>query len=556
VTLSRRRCLQLATLASGGLALASAATETVAEGPYKEALGWLKLYLDRHLEAFSLPGITVALADGNGFSATVTAGWADVDRRQPVTPEHYFQIGSISKSFAALAVLKLADERRLSLDDEVTALLPELRFADYRKITLRHLLTHSSGLAAMPPLAPRATGGTLWQGFAPGSQFSYSNTGYQLLGLIVERLRGKPYPQALAADVLEPLGLGAILPSIRAADRDRYAVGYAPYFPDRTFPRGGRLGVGPWVNFANAAGCLAVTPAAMAGYMRWLIDSAAGRGAPLLTPESRRLFTKPAIEAAEFGAGARYALGMSVLPIDGRPCLFHTGGMLTFSSSLMVDEAAGVGAFASVNADAGEEYRPQAVTAYAIKLMRAVRERRALPLAPPIRPATRIDDPKRLTGRFAAADGKSVELVAAGEGLALRRDAALLPLQGEGDGPFIVVGPGDETSMLHLDVKDGAVRGVGWRSDLYGAGAAGKPDEALRRCAGVYDAGDPWIGILEVMARPDGLWLGGATPLVRRADGSFRVGADADSPEWVRFDLEIDGHPQRMVFSGVDLMRV
>jgi CubicO group peptidase (beta-lactamase class C family) len=558
---SRRHCLQLATLATSGLALASAsasAAETSVPVPYKAAVAALKQYVDRHLAAYSLPGITIALADGAGFSTTLTAGWANVEQKRPVTPAHYFQIGSISKSLAALALLKLVDEGRLSLDDDLKAHLPEIRVKDGKPFTIRHMLTHSSGLPSDSPIGPRGGDGSFWQGFDPGSQFSYSNVAYQMIGMIVAKLRGKPYREALAEDVLRPLGMTAAFAALSPSDRERYALGYAPFYPDRTFARGGRLSAGPDFTFTEASGCVAATPGIMAVYLKWLIDSASGKGVALLKPETRKLFTTPVIEAAEFGKGAHYALGLAVLPLDERPVLYHTGGMLAYSSSLMVDEAAGVGAFASVNARAEDSYRPRAVTAYAIRLMRAVRENKPLPPIPEIKPATQVEDAKNLVGSFRSASGRSVELVAVGDGLAVRSDGATLPLQGGEDGQFIVVGPGNETSGLRLDIEKGVVRTLGWRSTLYSHDGAAPADipEALQRCAGLYDGGTPWVGMMEVVARPDGLWLSGTTPLVPLPDGSFRVGSEAWSPERVRFDCEIDGKPQRLNFSGADLLRV
>lgn len=554
---SRRRCLQFTALATGGLALASAAAEAGGvPARYQAAVAQLKRYIDAHLAAYSLPGITVALADGAGFTTTLAAGWADVERRKPVTSGHYFQIGSISKSLASLALLRLVDEGKLSLDDDVLTHLPEIHVADGKPFTIRHLLTHSSGLPTDPPLGPRGGDGSFWQGFAPGTQFSYSNVGYRLIGLIVAKARGKSYTEALEQDVLRPLGMTEAFPAILPADREHYAQGYSPYYQDRPYPRGGRLGLGPDIAFSQAAGCVAATSGAMAIYLKWLIDSASGKGAALLKPETRRLFSAPAVEAAEFGKGAHYALGLAVLPIDDKPVLYHTGGMLAFSSSLMVDEAAGLGAFASVNARAEDSYRPRAVTDYAIRLMRAAREGKPLPPLPAIPSATKLDDAAKLAGTYRAADGAAIELVAAGDGLAVRKGASLLPLQSTGEGEFTVAGPGERATGLRLDIDKGAVRSVGWGPTLYGTLRGQALPEAVALCAGLYDAGNPWIGMMEVVGRPDGLWLGGTTPLVMLPDGSFRVGADEWGPERVRFDLDIGGRPQRMIFSGVDLYRV
>ena len=262
---SRRHCLQLSALAAGGLGagLARAAGTGTVPARYQPAVAALERYIDLHLAAYGVPGITVALADGEGFSTTLTAGWADVERRRPVTPAHYFQIGSISKSMAALAVLRLVDEGRLSLADDVRSHLPEIRVVEGKPFTIRHLLTHSSGLPTDPPPGPRGGDGSFWQGFAPGTQFSYSNVGYRLIGLIVAKARGRSYTEALEQDVLRPLGMAEAFPAILPADREHYAQGYAPYYQDRPYPRGGRLGPGPDIAFSQAAGCVAATSGAM-----------------------------------------------------------------------------------------------------------------------------------------------------------------------------------------------------------------------------------------------------------------------------------------------------
>ncbi|QUD90082.1 serine hydrolase domain-containing protein [Phenylobacterium montanum] len=571
MTVHRRDWLKLAGLAGAFAAVdpaearqaAPPATATVSAAgaghDYRPAIEALKRYVDGHLAAYRLPGMTLSLADAEGFSAVLVAGWSDVERLQPVRPEHLFQIGSISKSFCALRLLRLVDERRLSLDADLHSLLPGAALPDHARITLRHVLTHSSGLPADAPVFPRGGGETLWQGFEPGTQFSYSNTGYELLGHLVEQLDGVPYHQALKAAVLDPLSMNETRARIRVADQSHFAASYSPAYVDRPFVRGGRLAPAAPLNFANAAGCVAANAGQMAIYLHWLIRAGRGQGEPLLSDASRRAFVTPAIKAPEFGPQAQYALGLAVVPVDGRPCLHHTGGMASFSSSIHVDADAGVGAFASVNARAEDDYRPRQVTAYALDLMRAVREGRPLPSPPPIPSATLVEKPSQYAGRFVAADGAAIELRPAGDGLVLVADGAPRNLQPTGDGVFTAVGPADETSGLIVKVDGGVARSVGWGERLYQApGVAAPPpvDPALTRLAGVYDSGDPWTGQAEVVARPDGLWLGGTTAMTRLGDGAYRVGGDAWSPERARFDGDLAGRPQRLNLSGVDLRRI
>ncbi len=518
----------------------------------------MRHYIDQHLAGYGVPGMTLSLSDAEGFSAVISAGWSDVERRVPVTPAHLFQIGSISKSFVGLGILRLADAGRLSLDAEIGALLPGLALADGQRITVRHLLTHSSGLPADAPLFPRGGDGLLWRGFEPGAQFSYSNIGYAILGELTANLTGLTYHEALTQHVLQPLGLGEVLPRIRGADQARYTVSYAPYYGDRPFARLGRLGVAPWIDLSEASGCMAATSRQMARYVRWLIAAGAGQGAPLLSETSRRLFTSPAIPAAEFGPKAQYAFGLAIVPVDDHACLHHTGGMVSFSSAITVDPAAGVGAFASVNARAEDDYRPREVTAYAIRLMRAVREGRPLPAPPPIPSATKIDNPRDLAGRYRTHAGEVADLAVAGDGLALVHAGVTRALQPAGEGVFTAVGPGDETFGLVIQRAGAGAVSVAWGEAVFtpdGAATAATPPE-LARLAGVYDSNIPWTGQVEVVARAGGLWLGGTTPLVALPDGGFRIGLEPWSPERARFDGDLNGRPQRLNVSGVDFVRV
>jgi D-alanyl-D-alanine carboxypeptidase len=526
---------------------------------YDAALKALCKYVDAHRAAYGLPGMTVSVADAEGFKAVITAGWSDIDRREAVTPEHVFQIGSISKSFAGLVILRMVDAGKFSLDTEVRDLLPQVALPDGVRITVRHLLTHTSGLAEDAPLLPRGGADKLWVGFAPGSQFSYSNLGYELLGFIAEHVEQAPYAEVLAKRVMGPLGLGTMLPQIRTGDRPRFAASYSPYYTDRPFPRGGRLVRAPWVNVSAASGCVAATARQMADYVRWLIQAGRGKGDPLLSEASRRLYLTPAVAIPIFGPGAHYAFGLGILPIDGHDCLHHTGGMVSFVSALTVDPAAGVGAFASVNAGAGEGYRPIAVTRYAIQLLRAVREGKPLPALPAIGSPTRLEGAKGLAGRFRSSEGETIELVVSGDGLALEQSGDRRALEPGDEGSFIVVGPGEEPSALLVRTRDGVVQSVGWGTNLYTSDghAPGEPlPRELQRLAGIYDSDDPWNGQHEVVARRDGLWLDGVTPLTLLNDGSFRVGREEWSPERVRFDGDFDGRPLRMSFSCVAFMRL
>jgi CubicO group peptidase (beta-lactamase class C family) len=526
-------------------------------GPHAKVESALRAYMARHLAAWGLPGMTLSMVDADGYAASLTVGQADLERRQPVRPTQLFQIGSISKSFAAVAVLKAVEEGRLSLDEVVGDRLPALRLP--REILVRHLVEHSSGLPDNAPLLPRGHE-ALWIGHPAGAKHSYSNTGYQILGLLLEAVERKPYGQVIGERILAPLGMASTAPIIRLSDRPQYAVGYQPYLSDRPFPRAGRLAPAPWLEFDNAAGSIGSTPGDMAKYLAWVLRAGRGDGAPILNPASARLFTSPWIDAPDWGEGAKYGAGLATLQVDKRPLLHHTGGMLAFSSSMHLDVEAGVAAFASTNANV-RGYRPRLVTLYACRLLRALKAGKGAAPAeiPPIPSATEI--PKAVLpdfpGTYRSAAGETFSLVERGDGLAVLHAGEEARLESRGPDAALAPLPRFSRFPLVFRREAGKVAGA-WYGDLW-FGKDGRTDAPgtvpaeLQALAGRYDNDDPWQGTFRLVARPDGLYLDGTERLLALQDGLWTVAEG--SPERIRLDGFIDGKAQRMNLSGVDFLR-
>ncbi len=522
---------------------------------YAGTLGKLRTYAEMHLAKHGLAGMTVVMVDRDGFQATFQIGQADVDKKIPVGPDHVFQIGSISKSFAAVCILQAVEKGKLNLDTPVSQLLPELPLPS-TPITVRHLLSHVSGLPDDPPLFPRGGDGRLWLGYAPTTNFSYSNLGYRMLGLIIERVEKRPYFEVIQRQILDPLGMKATHPVISTTDRNLYAVGYQPFRNDRPAPWPGPIAAAPWVDFDEASGSVASTPADMGRYVRFIIDAANGKSA-LLSKETGLAFVKPVTKAPDFGPTAQYALGVAVVQFNGRQMIHHTGGMIAFCSSFHVDAESGVGCFASTNTNING-YRPRQVTAYACELLRALREGKPAPGAPAIELGDTAAKPDEFTGNYHGATGGfsirnnngTLELVDAG---------AVATLQQKGGDAFLVRNPAYARHLLTFMRKDGKVYGAGHGQRTYGRNGAAPLDPqapaAIAGFAGRYDNDDPWLGSTQVLARADGLTLDGTTPLVPLPDGSYRLGDDPQGCERIRFDAVVDGVAQRMNFSGVDFWR-
>jgi CubicO group peptidase (beta-lactamase class C family) len=336
----------------------------------------LDAFTGDYMKVMNAPGMTQALTDTTATIRTAGYGFANIDLRAPVSTEQLFQIGSITKSFAALILLQLRDEEKFDLHRPVLEYLPWLPVnTPYGPITAHHLLTHSSGLPDASSIFQSDPAVRHVQGFVPGAHFHYCNLGFAILGQIIEKLDGRPWYQCLQARILTPLGMKETAPVITIESSARSAIGYQPYFDDQVYPRQGRVAPRPPEVFDNPAGSIASTPGDMSIYLRMLLNGGQG----IVSADGFRLLSTPYIKATEFSPTAFYGYGIAVDVLDGHRILRHTGGMNCFASSIHADLDGGVAAFASINAMQG--YRPTPITQYAVQLLRAQREAKPLPAA-------------------------------------------------------------------------------------------------------------------------------------------------------------------------------
>jgi D-alanyl-D-alanine carboxypeptidase len=408
--------------------------------PMPPAKGEVEKKLDTfsagYMRAMNAPGMTQALTDTQTTIRTAGYGFANVDLKIPVTPDHLFQIGSITKSFAALILLQLRDEGKVDLHRPVLEYLPWLPVTmPYGPITAHHLLTHTSGLPDAGAIFQSDPGARHAQGFEPGSHFHYCNLGFAILGQLIERLDGRAWYQCLQARMLTPLGMTATAAVITIESSARSATGYQPFFDDQVYPRQGRLVSRPPEVFANPAGSIASSPGDMALYLRTLLNRGQGANGRIVSAEGFALMSTPYIKAPEFSPSASYGYGIAVDVLDGHKILRHTGGMACFASSIHVDLDGGVAAFASINAMQG--YRPTPVTQYAIQLLRADKEAKSLPAVVALNDATEVNNAGEYAGVFRGSDGKELHFKADRTKLLLLHGGEEIPLQrAQGDSFF------------------------------------------------------------------------------------------------------------------------
>lgn len=537
-------------LLAGAAALgASGVTRAFAASGRAGTLARLSAYMDQHRADWGLPGLVLCMVDRAGRAEFLSSGLADVDKKVPTSPTQLFQIGSITKMMTCMAIWSQVDDGKLSPDAPLKDLLPGVAIKDGEDVTLQHLMNHTSGLPGGPPLFS-PTG--LWSGFKPGTQWTYSNAGYDLVGLVAARTDGKPFPEVVEARVLRPLGMKNSVGGMQSSDRLRYAQGYQPTYLDRVSPRPAPLSEAPWVDSDSGAGCVASTAEDMALFLKFMIGLAAGKGGPVFSDATAKRFLADPAEG--WGPGSRYGNGVARVKIDGRRYLHHTGGMVSFSSALHVDPAAGVAAFASANVSYLLGYRPRDVTTFACSLMRAESGGKA----PQPKPTQEIyPHPEKIVGAYKAQNGGAFTIEERGDELRLKRGGADHLLQPAG-ALFATTDPAFPLGLVFDFEDEAAARAWAGGTEYVRDPSKGykpRPDETLRALAGRYDNDDPWQGSVWIVARDGGLWLNNTDPLFKRADGTFRVGTDEWSPERVAFEGEIDGKPQVMRLSGSPFVR-
>jgi CubicO group peptidase (beta-lactamase class C family) len=291
-------------------------------------------FADRILQLGTAPALAVEVTDRDRTIALRTYGAAGPDALWP--------IASIGKSFTAVVALQLVEEGVLDLDAPISEYVPWLTIGSASTpITLHHLLTHTAGLIESSDLAPASNYDVIALadtelGFAPGEHRWYSNIGYRAVGVVLEAVTGVPYGELVQRRVLDRLGLRETVPVMRHETRRRLPRGHAPFYDDRPWRREDGLVPAPWVESAEADGCLCCSAADLAAYLRSIWT-----GGELLSATSLAAMKTafPPNEEEPYGYGLEIGPGG----------FGHTGDMLGYVAYMWVDTAAQVGAVAFAN---------------------------------------------------------------------------------------------------------------------------------------------------------------------------------------------------------------
>ena len=275
--------------------------------------------------AEGVPGLSIAVRKGD-LTFARTYGLFDREAGIPARNDTVFSTGSLTKQFTAAAIVRLADEGKLSIDDQARKFLPELD-ARFDAITILHLLHHTSGVREYVTQLTSVTAPKTRQeifamitGSAPlfpaGSRFDYSNSGYYLLGVIIERASAQTYEQYLHDTFLTPMGLGST----------SFAGETAP--PPRGYtvsPQGAVTldsVADPSLLYANGSVCSTASD-----LVRWNTSLVA-------SPLYARMIGDPVPSSLTL-LNAEYGFGLIIDTFEGRVRVWHGGGQPGFTSSLM-----------------------------------------------------------------------------------------------------------------------------------------------------------------------------------------------------------------------------
>ena len=286
--------------------------------------------LAKHVHA----GATVVVLHHGKAVLTRGYGFADVEAKRAAAADTRYRIGSITKSFTAAAILRLVRAGKVRLDDAVTKYVRDFPKPE-AGITIRQLLQHTSGVrnyTELPrfrdaPAKPMTRAemvtlfGTEPLDFPPGSEWRYSNSGYYLLGLVIEAASGRPYAEYVHDELVAPLGLAATAYCLPEQTGPHDAHGYTT--------KDGALVAADPLDMAHpyAAGSLCSSSTDLARWLRALADHTA------VTANEWNLMTTPATLTG--GKSFPYGLGLASNKLAGHEYIGHNGGISGFGSTMM-----------------------------------------------------------------------------------------------------------------------------------------------------------------------------------------------------------------------------
>lgn len=343
-----------------------------------------------------IPGASVAITDGSDAVYSEGFGARDVSTNASATPQTLYGIGSCSKSFTALGIMQLVAEGDLNLQDHVDDYLPHLDDVPGEPVTIDELLTHSSGMpsdGSLEVLIRRLTGvrndevplssasdfrrhvqGSAGERRWEDDPFFYYNTGFTLLGLIIEAISGEPYAEYVRDHVLDPLNMdrSGVSQEGFEAEADRMT----PYYHDEGETVPGGLA---FDEHLYAPGGLYSSVDELADYVAAMMNGGEYEGVELLAADDVATMLTPRVTRERLldGTPIQYGYGWSVRPYLEDRLVNHGGSMGTTTASMGFLEDAGIGVTVACNI--APEHHPTTALLGVLAILRDAEPSRTVP---------------------------------------------------------------------------------------------------------------------------------------------------------------------------------
>lgn len=321
----------------------------------------LDAWLPRKIQFEKIPGLSVGLTHRGKLIYENGFGLADVAQKKPVVPETAYRIASISKIFTAVAVLQLAEQGKINLDDPAEKYLPWFKVknskGDSKHITVRQLLSHTAGVfrdgitahwtndkfPTLAELKKSVSDKTIV--FENLTRFKYSNFGYALLGEIIHQVSGVSYGEYVTKNIIERLGLKNTFPDFAEGISGGLARGYAQALPDKKeriisksiATHAYASATGFISNVFDLAKCLSI------------ISLHSKDKHYLLNRESKKEMVREYVQTDADGK-EHYGLGLEICRIVGQKIVGHGGGFFGYTANIALDTANDIGVIILSNA--------------------------------------------------------------------------------------------------------------------------------------------------------------------------------------------------------------
>ena len=355
------------------LQLLAVLTLSVQQQSIEQIVPAIEGHFKKYQEAAHVPGLVYGIVKDGKLVRTGSMGVQDLEARRPVDADTRFRIASMSKAFTALAILKLRDEGKLSVDALAETYVPELKGWKYPtddspRIRVRDLLSHTAGFVTDDPWGDRQqvlpeagftellkNGVTFTR--APATAFEYSNLGFALLGRIITNVSGRPYKEYIEQTIMRPLGMTATGYDYTEAPTDKRALGYR--WENDAFAREPDMIHGTF----GAMGGVQTTAIDYAKWVAFLASAWPPRDGAEIGPVKRstvrelsqglnfvRRSNRPGTSTPVCAQASAYGMGLGV----ARDCdlgltLSHGGGYPGYGSFMIVFPDFGIGVFAFAN---------------------------------------------------------------------------------------------------------------------------------------------------------------------------------------------------------------